>query len=156
MNLSEFVRESNRIENIHRDPTDIEIAAHQGFLNGTGSVAALEGFVQAVQPGAVLRRRHGLNVRVGLHIPPPGSPMIEKHLADILNLLPQSRYASREAYRIHVAYENLHPFTDGNGRSGRVLWLRMMGGLPRAPLGFLHHFYYQALDASRSEQGGMQ
>ena len=38
---------------------------------------------------------------------------------------------------------------DGNGRSGRVLWLYNMGGIERVPLGFLHTFYYQALDASR-------
>lgn len=52
------------------------------------------------------------------------------------------------AYRCHVVYETLHPFTDGNGRSGRAVWLRQMGWIVRAPLGFLHHFYYQTLQNS--------
>ncbi len=57
-------------------------------------------------------------------------------------------------YISHVAYENLHPFTDGNGRSGRALWLwQMMHGTMRQvnmarDLGFLHTFYYQTLNAS--------
>lgn len=57
-------------------------------------------------------------------------------------------------YHIHVDYENLHPFTDGNGRSGRALWLRRMKDLGEnsfyqaLDLGFLHTFYYQTLKFS--------
>ena len=51
------------------------------------------------------------------------------------------------AYVLHCRYESLHPFTDGNGRSGRALWLWMMGGIEEAPLGFLHTWYYQSLEA---------
>ena len=40
-----------------------------------------------------------------------------------------------------------HPFTDGNGRSGRALWLWQMNN--HAPFGFLHTFYYQTLENSR-------
>ena len=50
------------------------------------------------------------------------------------------------ACETHVRYELLHPFLDGNGRSGRALWLWLMG---QAPLGFLHTFYYQTLSAAR-------
>lgn len=42
--------------------------------------------------------------------------------------------AQRASYarRAHVAYEGVHPFADGNGRSGRILynWQRIKLGLP--------------------------
>ena len=72
--LKDFVRESNRIEGIEREPTEAEIQASKVFL-------------------------------------------------DLESLSSHS--------------------------SGRMLWLWMMGGIKNTPLGFLHHFYYQALDSSR-------
>lgn len=47
-------------------------------------------------------------------------------------------------WEVHIAYEMLHPFTDGNGRSGRMLWAWQMRNFP---LDFLHTFYYQTLNA---------
>lgn len=139
---ADYVRESNRIEGIKREPTQAEIAEHRRFLAlGDPTVADLEHFVSVYQPGATLRDRVGLNVRVGDHRPPPGGPDIRRALERIL----QDALAC-PAWLTHIRYEKLHPFTDGNGRSGRVLWAwqmtRQVGGFP---LGFLHHFYYQTL-----------
>lgn len=143
--LIDFVRESNRIENIHRDPTPNEVHAHKRFLEAPEiSVQLLEDFVAAIEPGAILRRKVGLNVRVWKHIAPPGGPGIEINLKDILSAV---NYHSHSAHSIHLAYEELHPFTDGNGRSGRVLWLWMLGGVVTPEL-FLHKFYYQTLEES--------
>lgn len=143
--LEDFVRESNRIEGILRDPTWQEIDAHEQFLAVDLIMAQdLQRFVSVCQPGAELRIEEGMDVRVGSHTPPYGGVIILECLATIL--------ANRErvgVYRTHVLYEDLHPFMDGNGRSGRALWLWMMGGIEKAPLGFLHHFYYQTLGASR-------
>ena len=138
INLIGFVRESNRIEGIYREPIEEEITAHARFLRSSATVMDLIEFVAAVQPDAVLRNRAGLDVVVGRYYPPPGGPDIERHLTELLLDL-------SHPYFSHQAYEALHPFTDGNGRSGRVLWLWTMGGLERAPLGFLHHWYYQSL-----------
>lgn len=35
-------------------------------------------------------------------------------------------------WQAHIEYENIHPFEDGNGRTGRCImnWQRMMHGLP--------------------------
>lgn len=143
--LDRFVTESNAIEGINRAPTVDEIQAHVEFLQGEVDVPALERFVSVVQPGAELRRREGMNVRVSNHIAPRGGPKIERRLNTLLansSLAPYSR---------HLLYEHLHPFMDGNGRSGRVLWLHNMGGIENAPLGFLHHFYYQTLSANHLE-----
>jgi|SRR5215217_5574154 len=143
--LNLFVRESNWIEGIKRDPLPVEIAAHIMILGaGAITIPVLQQFVSMVEPDAVLRDQPGLNVRVGDHHPPPGGPTIADDLQRILTLVRTST-----PYFIHQEYETLHPFTDGNGRSGRALWLATMGGLKHAPLGFLHHFYYQSLSAYR-------
>ena len=147
--LTRFVSESNKIEGILRAPTNSETAAHEVFLSSNAEIADLEGFVGVVAPHHVLRNRAGLNVRVGNHVSPQGGPEV----ADKLNeLLDQRQTAS--PFALHCAYEDLHPFTDGNGRSGRVLWLWVMlhrrgrDAHMARELGFLHTFYYQTLSAS--------
>jgi len=142
MNLLDFVRESNRIEGIMRDPLPREIDAHQKFLLLSAIwVSDLEKFVETIQPGARLRERAGMDVRVGGHVPPRGGHEIPERLEALLQGAKKNG-----PYATHIAYEELHPFIDGNGRSGRVLWLWMMR---EAPLGFLHKFYYQTLDAQK-------
>ena len=142
--LIRFVTESNMIEGINRAPTAAEIKAHVDFLAlPSVTIAALEDLVAVCQPGAKLRREPGMNVRVGNHVALAGGGLIEPRLREILE------HRGLSAYERHVRYEILHPFMDGNGRSGRALWLHDMGGIEQVPLGFLHTFYYQALAASR-------
>lgn len=146
--LERFVLESNHIEGINGIRPG-ELDAHIQFLDSEAEIEDLTSFVKVCQPDAVLRDRANLNVRVAGHIAPRGGPKI---VADLQSLLNDAK--TGEPYDIHCRYETLHPFTDGNGRSGRVLWLRMMRlGEDRERirselLGFLHCFYYQALDAS--------
>lgn len=143
--LLSFVRESNRIEGIHREPTSDELSAHEAFLNEPFlQIEHLERLVSVCAPRHRLRDREGLNVRVGDYIAPAGGPSIRSALLTLLDRATLQRILS--PWQAHVEYETLHPFTDGNGRSGRALWLWMMPD--GAPLGFLHHFYYQTLQNS--------
>lgn len=140
-----FVAESNRIEGIHRPPTDAEIAEHRRFIAlKQVTLEDLIAFVAVYQPDAVLRDQEGLDVRVGGYRPPKGSPQIAYDVTVIL----VDAYTWSSPYRTHVEYEKLHPFTDGNGRSGRALWAWQMARKQGCPLGFLHHFYYQTLEQS--------
>lgn len=145
--IANFVAESNWIEGIHRNPTQQELDVHIAFVTLRSlSVADLELFVSVVAPGKLLREKPGMNVFVGNHRPPPGGPNIRRNLEKLL--APSS--LSRSAYEVHCDYETLHPFIDGNGRSGRALWLWMMlrnGSDWPEKLGFLHSWYYQSLAA---------
>ncbi len=144
--LRAYVEESNRIEGILRGATADEITAHAAFLAlERVRVADLVGFVETVA-GAEPRFREGRNVRVGNHFPPPGGEGIRKGL---LALLQTPTLGPGGPWSTHVAYERLHPFMDGNGRSGRVLWAWQRLKEDRDPfaLGFLHSAYYEALEA---------
>jgi hypothetical protein len=146
-NLRAFVAESNRIEGIFREPTTYEIEGTKAFLAlppAKLTIARMVELVKVYQPDACLRDKPGLDVRIGHYRPPQGG----SHISDSLNRsLYNARFGLESPQRIHWRYEALHPFTDGNGRSGRALWLWCMGG--ETPLGFLHTWYYQSLADGR-------
>ena len=141
--LLAFMRESLRIEGIIREPTAHELERTKWFIGlEKPEIINLCAIVGIYQSNAQLRDRPGINVQVNNHIAPPGGPWIATKLHEILATLPTA-----DPWDTHVAYERLHPFTDGNGRSGRTLWawqmVRRQEGLP---LGFLHQWYYQSLE----------
>lgn len=140
--LSDFLYESLKIEGINREPSISEVTATEKFLEKeTIIIKDIVELVNIYEPGAKLRRKIGMDVFVGSHIPPKGGPDIEKELKRILEV-------SVGPFHRHCLYEQLHPFTDGNGRSGRTLWLWEMGWWKKyhgLPLNFLHQFYYQSL-----------
>jgi hypothetical protein len=146
--LIQFILESNRIEGIERAPESFELDAHRRLLACDFlSMKSIEDFVFDIC-GKQLRRDVGMDVRVGPHTPIRGGRDVEEELG---RLLTEINERSLSAYAAHVAYEILHPFMDGNGRSGRCIWAWMMQreGSDPFSLPFLHRFYYQALDAGR-------
>lgn len=147
----DFVKESNRIEGILREPMPNEVRAFQEFmaLPKAPTIGDLEKYIRNIQPNAKLRILGGMDVIVGRHIPPKGGPDIKVRLQELLDGLEE-----RSPFENHILYETLHPFTDGNGRSGRALWAWQMSKLGRSlRLGFLHTYYYQSLDESRVNSG---
>lgn len=152
--LTEFIRESNAIEGIHRKPRQTEVDLHEEFLALSEiNVADLVKFVWTIQPGANLRNRLGMNVHIGHFLSPsfvplPDGPDIQDMLDTLLQRIAMRNISPWEA---HATYETLHPFTDGNGRSGRALWLwhSLRDGTFRPGRSFLHHWYYDTLNRHR-------
>ena len=146
-NLEGFLRESLAIEGIHRRPNAAELKGTRSFL----ALGRIDGVdvcnLQAIHaPEMPLRTLPGMNVRVGRYVAPPGGPDIAVRLQLICNDVSRN---SVNVWKAHIAFENLHPFMDGNGRTGRTLWAWHMRSVGMDPFGlpFLHRFYYQTLAA---------
>lgn len=157
-----FVRESNKIEGITRAVTPRELEAHRVLLSASSLAGSdMTRFVHETT-GAPMREFPGMNVRVGNHVPIAGGVKVQSGLAQLLMYINGATHEEAPTpYVAHCLYEKLHPFMDGNGRSGRALWLWMMErDTDRAEisrhrkLGFLHTFYYQALEHFRDPMGG--
>jgi hypothetical protein len=142
--LYAFIAESNAIEGIH-SVSESDIAAHRKLLALESiTVPDVESFVIAItgifHP---LRDSAGMNVTVGKYEPPKGGDIVRATLGGLLfEILGMSPYVA------HQRYEQLHPFMDGNGRSGRALWAWHMNKEGRDPfaLPFLHRWYYESLN----------
>lgn len=151
--LRAFVKESNRIEGITRAVSRMETAALRRLLESTtittGTVLEFVGALNYGFDNCRLRNESGMDVVVGGYRPPLGGPEVVEHLRHLL------LYAMEggDPYDIHQAYEKLHPLTDGNGRSGRAIWLWQMlhqhNDLHALRRGFMYTWYLQSFQGSR-------
>jgi hypothetical protein len=124
--VREFVRVNNRMAGILREPTPAELGAHRGLLAANSlCVENLEVFVQHVAPGAGWRMRSSEDDGRG------GEAGPRQDLETIVRAAKENRASATE---IHRLYRLLRPFTDANGRCGRVLWMWQM---MRSPPGTL-------------------
>ena len=154
MTLEDFMIESNAIEGIHdRSRLPEEIEAMESFLDDDLSTESVIRLAMTFQPEAHghpngLRTQPGMNVRVGNHFPPRGGPDIEGRFEAVIGVAAEN---GKHPYLVHQDYETLHPFMDGNGRTGRAVWLWQMREFYRYDyqIGFLHCWYYQALQFHR-------
>jgi hypothetical protein len=115
-----FVRASNRLAGINREPTAAEISAHRGlFAVESLRVENLELFIHHIAPGAKLRD----NAECSPEMWNTDEAEVEAVRNDLATILAAARANSAAADRLHRIYRLLHPFTDANGRSARALWM---------------------------------
>jgi Fic/DOC family len=147
--LTTFLRESNAIEGIYGGPGDAEIAAARRFLElPEVNALALGDFQTIIAPGKPLREHPGMNVQVGNYLAPPGGPNILRRLQALLR---RANEPGSDPWETHCRYETLHPYLDGNGRTGRLLWAWQTHRVGRDPFirPFLQSFYYETLEHQR-------
>ena len=113
--LTDLVASAGRAEGI----TLREIlSAHHTLMRDDASDGRYAGTIRTMQ-NWILGSDH--SPRDAVHIPPPPE-LVHEYMEDLL------AYANRndipplvQAAVVHVQFESIHPFTDGNGRIGRAL-----------------------------------
>lgn len=145
--IHRFVRESNGIEGIKPNfDKEFRIEEHMWAFLALDKMTLddLLALLHVFEPTAQLRDKEGMDVRVGGRIPPVGGPYIRAELEDMIASL--NIEIPGPPFEWHQDFECLHPFTDGNGRTGRAIWLWQMvrQGYDGEP-GFLWTWYMQSL-----------
>lgn len=135
--MEEHIRHSNLIESVDDPEEDkISLAAWKWLREqkDIGMKELLELHRQITQrqlPPSQSGKLRKVMVMVGGYTPP--APMIaEMQMKEWLGIL-HSSWKSVDPRDMHVSFERVHPFIDGNGRTGRMLmWWHeaKLGDLP--------------------------
>jgi Fic family protein len=120
------------------------------------------------QNNASIRSTHGTTLGNAqgevIYTPPSGEPIIRKKLANLETFINEDKTSFGEQGRtidplikmavLHYQFEAIHPFSDGNGRTGRILLLLYLklSGLLETPAIYLSEYiiknkaeYYKCL-----------
>ena len=140
----DFQSESNRIEGLP-SATEAETVALMRFLGVKRlQISDLVDYVNVIAPNSRVRDEKSIpTVRIGNYVSMASGPWIREELKSIVQ---QANSVLLSPHAIHVHYQFILPFTDGNGQSGRALWLWMRGEAPRS---FLLQFYRDILSQHR-------
>lgn len=135
-----FLRESNAIEGeLSESALEDALSAwdyiHRKFNSGYGKVNVED--ILHIHQLLMIHLRPDIagfwrtvNVRVGGYIA-PSAEKVPELMAEWWDEH-RDAYTAEEIKQAHVAFENVHPFEDGNGRVGRILmlWQWCIAGLP--------------------------
>jgi hypothetical protein len=139
--LSDFLEESNRIENVFHVKGDEVDAAMNLMVAPTLTVDILTKYVKVTAPGAKLRDFGGSDIPMNMAAP-VGGPHVTADLTAILEKISSDVVTP---FMGHILFELLLPYSDANGRAGRLVWYWQMqkhGGVQRP---FLQQWYYDSL-----------
>lgn len=118
-----YIEASNRIEDVYdEDAHEHSMEAwewlrEQDELDHETIIELHERIMDERQPDIVGSYRD-VDVIVGRHRP-PGPDKLMKWMNDLLEYEPETHGAILDW---HVSFEHIHPFEDGNGRVGRMLY----------------------------------
>lgn len=128
-----WIRESNLIEDVDDPEEDIRSLRAWKWLQKQEwcwwTILELHRRIMLKQNLYIAGRLRKCDVRVGNYVAPSW-----KEVGLLLkNWISRSRHEKRPSYikELHVDFESIHPFEDGNGRTGRMLmnWQRVRAGL---------------------------
>jgi Fic family protein len=109
--------------------------------------------MNGVLPDAGRYRTHGVRI-VGVNLPTANYVSIPKLMKELLESLGNSKDIIETSAFVHSVFEKIHPFSDGNGRVGRLLMCTMLLKANLAPAVILQEqkqLYYTYLYKSQTK-----
>jgi Fic family protein len=133
--VREFLHESNAIENVHSEKADEKCLSAWNWLRqqdelGHEEVKESHRRIMEDRQPEMAGEYRDCEVYIGNHIPPAPN-QVQPRMDELLSWTPKSPY---EAVSWHIGFEQIHPFVDGNGRAGRLLYIAQMHKLEEEPI----------------------
>ena len=140
-----------------------QMKAQKGLMTNSGLIALFQtlknssaGFRSV--PGVVIKSEVSGKI---VYVPPQVGTDIQRHMSDLERFMNEADQELDELLKmalIHHQFESIHPFSDGNGRVGRILCVLYLtkAGLLNSPILYLSRYinrhkndYYRLLQAVR-------